>query len=70
MFRALEMVTIGQWIPEEEREWISTDKQGVRVFEVKAALFMLSGEYQGHLFLSETTPPTWACWAIERGRTI
>jgi hypothetical protein len=41
------------------------------VLTVKRALFALSGEYRGHLFLpSEGEPPMWGCWAIERRKEI
>jgi hypothetical protein len=71
VFKAPERVTIGQWIPKEEREWVPTDERGFRVLTVKRALFALSGEYRGHLFLpSEGEPPMWGCWAIERRKEI
>ena len=67
----LRRLTIGQQIPKDERDLIATDRRGFRVLEVKSALFALSGEYRGHLFLSsEGEPPTWGCWAAERKKQI
>ena len=67
----LRRLTIGQQIPKDERDSIPTDGRGFRMLEVKAALFVLSGEYRGHLFLpSESEPPMWGCWAAERKKQI
>ncbi len=71
LFKSPEAITIGQWIPEEDRDHIPTDERGFRMLEAETTLFVLSGEYQGHiLFPSENKPPTWGCWAIEREKEI
>jgi len=67
LFKAPERVTLGEWIPKKDREWILTDEQSFGVLEVKGVLFVMSGEYGGHvLLLCEGESPTWGCWAIER----
>ena len=67
----LRQLTIGQRIPKDERDSIPTDGRGFRVLEVKSALFILSGEFRGHLFLSsEGEPPMWGCWAAESKKQI
>lgn len=71
VFKAVERITIGQQIPEEYRDRILTDERGFRVLEVKAALFVLAGDYRGQIFLlSDSQSPAWGCWAIERQREI
>lgn len=71
VFKAPQRVVIGELIPTRDRDWIGTDEQGFRVVEVRGALFVISGEYGGHLLLpSEGEPPVWGCWAIERKREI
>ncbi len=71
LFKAPERVTIGELIPKEERERIPTDEQGFRVLEVKTAIFVLSGEYRGHVFLpADGKSPTWGCWAMEKEKEI
>lgn len=71
LFKAPERVTIGERVPREDREWIPADEQGFRVLEARGALFVVSGEYEGHVLLpAEGEPPAWGCWAIERKKEI
>lgn len=79
LFKSPEMITIRQWIQEEDRGHILTDERGFRMLEAETILFVLSGEYRGHFFFpslrqaqdtAEDKPSTWGCWAIETEKEI
>lgn len=58
-------ITISQWIEPEDRGYIPTNASGYRILtDVEKAVFVLRGDYEGHVLTKSVDVKGYGCWAI------